>query len=635
MPTWSGGAPGVTGRWEGSSWGVYPFGYYFSAFKPGAQWASVAVPQGATITSATLGFKLSNGVQSGAVGVHQVDNAPALGNGQNTTGFTPTGGWPSGPGTFTVDLTAGVQALVDRPGWAAGNALTVRWEGVGSSSGNATLSAVTLTIEYQDPSTDYVLTVGDTIGVEDTTSVALGLARTVHDDIPVVDDAQSLMPMSREATDQVAIGDTATPLLVPGTPRTATDSVPVVDQVTVGYHPANTPTTTDLVSIVDQVAVSLVTFAPPPPPWQDVLADPAFLAAVRMPHRVSDWRAQIISPDGTPLGDLPVTPGGPVSCDGQRRHWWESTLHVPDPDWYPHHPADPLHPYSRHTIQLWWRLRLPQTGAWVETPVGRYHPTITGQAADGDDAPQGFQVQGYSSLAMVRHYLTPLDVGGMRLHTAIETILRATAPWLRLDLTPSMDSMPTEWWAGQPYGGDPVADCHTIAAAGGMRLYEDPTGVIRLEPLPPAQATEDWSTGIVKAIRVSPVDETAARNTVRVAGNSRDLEVPVWATAQTTDPTDPLSLTHGQIRPLRVDNPVINSTGQAQAYADSELALSREQVTEVDLVILPQPHLLPGVVAALHQPAQDTVGPHRATGWVLDTSEDALMGVTMTGVDAT
>ena len=34
--------------------------------------------------------------------------------------------------------------------------------------------------------------------------------------------------------------------------------------------------------------------------------------------------------------------------------------------------------------------------------------------------------------------------------------------------------------------------------------------------------------------------------------------------------------------------------------------------------------VLPGVVAALHQPAQDTVGPHRATGWVLDTSEDAL-----------
>ena len=153
MPTLNLGAPGSTGSWNGTSWGTSFFSWNVgnSNRKPGARWAGVAVPQGATITSATLSFTLSRGVNSGAVGVHQVDNAPALASGQHTTVFTPTGGWPIGSGPKTVDLTAGVQALVNRPGWAAGNALTVRWEGVGDSSASATLSAVTLTVEYVDP----------------------------------------------------------------------------------------------------------------------------------------------------------------------------------------------------------------------------------------------------------------------------------------------------------------------------------------------------------------------------------------------------------------------------------------------------------------------------------------------------
>ena len=655
MPTLNLGAPSTSGRWyqpasSSTSWpwgtpaevgqdGTYGSSPTRKRLKAaGLRWAGVDVPQGATITSAALGFSISEGMSFDRnVLVHAVDDAPALATGQQGTTAVGSSPYDAGTGAKTVDITAQIQGLADRSGWSAGNALVARIDGEASTNATivGSITGVTLTITYEDPSTDYVLTVEDTIGVEDATSVALGLARTVHDDIPVVDDTQSLMPMSREATDQVAIGDTATALLVPGTPRTAADSVPVVDQVTVGYHPANTHTTTDALPILDQVAVSLVAFAPPPPPWQDALTDPEFLAAVRAYHRVTGWRIEVITPTGVVLTEAPpIVEQGSITCDGDRPYRWAATLHVPDPAWYPHRETDVLHPYSRHTIQLYWQLQNPRTGSWWDIPLGRYYPTLSDKQTDADAPPAGFDVPCVSALGTIRAYLTPIDVSGMRLHTAIDTILSQVAPNIPRDLTPSMDSMPSTYWVGQPYGGDPVADCHAIAAAGGMVLHESETGVIRLDPISSATTTADWSHGVVQSITVKQQDSSQAVNTVRVTGTSRDLEVPVYATAQLTDPDDPLSILTGQYLPDRVADQYVRTTAQAQARADMVLAERRERTTGVTVIVLPQPHRRPGEVVTLARPEDGAVGPHRITGWTWGLDPTALMGVLLRGVIA-
>ena len=80
----------------------------------------------------------SGGRAANQAGVHQVDNAPTLGSGQQATDFAPAVPWSGAvAGAKSVDLAAGVQALVDRPGWGTGNALTVRIEGERGSSAYA------------------------------------------------------------------------------------------------------------------------------------------------------------------------------------------------------------------------------------------------------------------------------------------------------------------------------------------------------------------------------------------------------------------------------------------------------------------------------------------------------------------
>ena len=95
MPTLSLGAPGTTGGWAGATFTPL-FGTRAgqTGDSVGARWASVASPRGATIMSATLAFTTAGGTTyaglTPAVGVHQVDNAPALANGQNSVSITPT-----------------------------------------------------------------------------------------------------------------------------------------------------------------------------------------------------------------------------------------------------------------------------------------------------------------------------------------------------------------------------------------------------------------------------------------------------------------------------------------------------------------------------------------------------------------
>ena len=162
MATWSGGAPSTQGYWSGSTWKTMNpplIGQVSSVTqRAGLRWASMPIPPGSVITAATLAFttsaaQTSPGAASNLAGVHQVDAAPALASSQHTTGWTPTTAWsPTGAGAKSVNLTAAVQALVNRPGWTNGNPVVVRVQGNTTGvSGSADLTGVTLTVTYESP----------------------------------------------------------------------------------------------------------------------------------------------------------------------------------------------------------------------------------------------------------------------------------------------------------------------------------------------------------------------------------------------------------------------------------------------------------------------------------------------------
>ena len=162
VSTWSGGAPSTQGYWSGNTWRTTnppQIGRSSSITQQaGFRWASMPIPPGSTITAATLAFTTSGaqtnpGAASNLAGVHQVDAAPAPASGHQTTAWSPTAAWsPTNAGAKSVNLTAAIQALVDRPGWTKDNPVVVRVQGnTTGSSGTADLTGVTLTVDYESP----------------------------------------------------------------------------------------------------------------------------------------------------------------------------------------------------------------------------------------------------------------------------------------------------------------------------------------------------------------------------------------------------------------------------------------------------------------------------------------------------
>lgn len=125
----------------------------------------VQIPAGATVTHAQLTVHNSNTVSDTAkykTWLHDVDDAGALAAGDaagpyTDAAVTSTTRPSSGTGAWPVTITAVMQEILDRPGWAAGNAMKALVKGTGSLSGAAakfvgwdTGSMVpTLTVEYE------------------------------------------------------------------------------------------------------------------------------------------------------------------------------------------------------------------------------------------------------------------------------------------------------------------------------------------------------------------------------------------------------------------------------------------------------------------------------------------------------
>lgn len=115
----------------------------------GFRWPNVTVPNGATITSATLSLYVTstaNDTPNGAtVGMQAADNAATFTTGTNDISGrtrTSTVAWSGsniGDGWKTLDLTSQVQEVVNRSGWTSGNAMAAILAGVVGS--NLTVTA--------------------------------------------------------------------------------------------------------------------------------------------------------------------------------------------------------------------------------------------------------------------------------------------------------------------------------------------------------------------------------------------------------------------------------------------------------------------------------------------------------------
>ncbi len=118
-----------------------------STQKVGIRFAGLTIPKGATITNASIQFKVdevSTGATSLSIHAQASDNAPAFsGSSGDITARTPASNsvawnppdWPtigdSGPDQRTPNIAPVIQQIVSRSGWASGNAIVILITGSG------------------------------------------------------------------------------------------------------------------------------------------------------------------------------------------------------------------------------------------------------------------------------------------------------------------------------------------------------------------------------------------------------------------------------------------------------------------------------------------------------------------------
>lgn len=136
------------------------------------RFTNVTIPQGSTITSAVLSFRAFASSSSATVNVtircfdaddagNPADISEYNGATTDATNWNSVGSWTAGTWYDSPDVTTPLQAIINRPGFASGNAVVFRIAN-NSSSTNArrapyaydggSSSAATLTVNYDEGS---------------------------------------------------------------------------------------------------------------------------------------------------------------------------------------------------------------------------------------------------------------------------------------------------------------------------------------------------------------------------------------------------------------------------------------------------------------------------------------------------
>lgn len=124
-----------------SAWiaGYWYFETYF--MHGGIRFRTLGVPQGATITNAQLKLQVAalGGAPQTRIYADDVDDAALWANGNLPSGIAKTAAWAAwsatATGTDTIGVTAIVQEIISRPGWASGD---IRFAALNQLTGPAT-----------------------------------------------------------------------------------------------------------------------------------------------------------------------------------------------------------------------------------------------------------------------------------------------------------------------------------------------------------------------------------------------------------------------------------------------------------------------------------------------------------------
>lgn len=699
MPTLNLGAPSTSGYWSelNGAWtsGTPSIGRdssnrYRSA---GLRWGSLAIPQGATITSASLTLTVSADSRNGnATGFHQVDNAPALATGQVSTANSPTVSSPQlTAGTHTLNLTSSLQALINRAGWASGNAAVIRVQGNRFADTWANLTGISLTIEYVDPvppdgggdvgvlvalaGSGAAPVVPDAegsaaatfgVGVAGAGSAPRGGAGSVG---PVVvtlsgsghaprSEAHAVVDVGlagsgrtdREATSAdagVALelsGEGVAPYIPPGMADahaevvvalagsggrvSATDAAAGVELAVAGSG-ARESASSSASCGVELVLSGLgrVPALEPPPPWQEFVASREFQVLMSGTPTI-DFRAEVIDRDGMFIRDVEITDGA-VTIDREQPSRRRATVEVSDMSLFPRTPTAPLAKAAQNRVRVWFRV-LRGPGRWGEIPLATVYPEDP-SASHYATADPTFSLSGADAVSTIPPYLDLVDVSGLRADEAIERILRTVAPWIPLALTPSPYFLPARFEAGVP-GADPWTDIEAIARAAGTEVFVDRMGVLVMRPLPTGlDVVADWTEDVVGGLEVEPSREYC--NIVRVVSANPEVDPQIVAIARDEDPSsplnvlDPLNLTYV----VNLASGIIDDQGQAQSYADNELVRRQEGMDHVKGVAMIDPAREPGDVVLLDDDVTGRAGLHRLVLLNIPLNADAFMGFEATG----
>ena len=254
----------------------------------GIRFPGVAIPAGSTVTNAYVQFtvdEVTTGATSLTVTGQAADNPPSFSSTgrdvstrpqtEASVGWTPAG-WPTagarGMDQRTPDLTPVLQEIVDRTGWASGNALALVITGTGTRTASATergqLKAPLLHIEYVPAGgSDVAPTVSAGPDVAVTLPGAASLAGTVTDDgLPNPPGAVSAAWTRVSGPGTVSFADAAAPATTATFGAageyvlrlTADDGVLLAaDEVTVTVSPAGPVNVAPTVSAGPDVAVTL------------------------------------------------------------------------------------------------------------------------------------------------------------------------------------------------------------------------------------------------------------------------------------------------------------------------------------------------------------------------------------------
>ena len=656
MATWTGGAPGSSGRWDVvfGFWAAGNTQFNSSNYKVGARWESVTIPNSATITSATLTFTLSAGLTSGRlVGVHQVDNAPALADGQHSTGFTPTSTFGSGSGTINVDVTAAVQALVNRAGWVSGNALTVRVEG--TASGTSTLSSPSLTVEYAqthqvtvtaDAASESVFSPGlvqpvtvtaDAVSTAVFTPILLGSNVTIN--------AVSATSFTATRFARAAVVAPASSAAVFSPASIQHPNVLAAATSGAVFSPGRVQAASVTVIAVTAVTVTLERYFPDPPTpedWRTLVASDRFLTAVTGRAVTATMSVDVLAADGSGAvlarfggpherGPLAPTRGGfeqvKVWCQSDNgKPAWAFNVTSRDPSLLPGGPGavDLLNPLQHNMVRAWWWLLVGDV--WERVPVGT--GTVDSVMVTDDD-------QGFVVTLLVRDMLADvararwdetLQLGALPVSDAISRVLLSRAPWAAVAIPPSRERLPGDWAHGQP-DSDPTDDLARLADAMGAVARTTRMGEFTVDPVQyrssaavRARIVEGVSgDGVTQLLSVDTTvtDMDQVVNACTVTSASPDVDPPVSGRFEITDPASPLRVDVRRYS-RSVSNAIVTTAAQAATMARNYVERNSAQV-EMTITHTPRPDLNPGDVVEVTLAEAGVWGRWTVLGWSLDS----------------